>query len=108
MAATTDTIGFIGDLLDPWVAAIADALPTNLVIKRVNCAGDIPEEPFGLGQSPALVVLHRHGLSALDRARMKRWTETSESKLKPTVVLCVSPYVRYDDIERMCLASSIT
>jgi len=101
MAAKTDAIGFIGDLEDPWVAGIADALPANLGVERLNCTGDVPEEPFGLGQLPRLIVLHRHQLSALDRARIKRWREQIEAEIKPAVVLCVSPYVRYEEIERV-------
>jgi hypothetical protein len=101
MAQATDTIGFIGDFLDPWVAAIADALPASVVVKRLNCTGDIPEEPFGPAESPSLMVLHRHRLSALDRARIKRWSEHTDDKLKPIIVLCVSPYVRYEEIERV-------
>jgi len=101
MAATSHTIGFIGDLEDPWVAAIADALPASLGVERLNCTGDVPEEPFGQGQLPRLIVLHRHRLSALDRARVKRWREQTETEIKPAVVLCVSPYVRYEEIERV-------
>ncbi len=103
MAATSDTIGFIGDLEDPWVAGIADALPADLGVERVNCAGDVPEEPFGPRTPPRFVVLHRHRLSALDRSRIKRWREQTdtETQIKPALVLCVSPYVRYEEIERV-------
>jgi len=100
MATATDTIGFIGDLEDPWVAAIADALPANLPTLRLNCSGDVPEEPFEPRRLPRLIVLHRHRLSAQDRANIKQWREQVESETKPTVVLCVSPYVRYEDAER--------
>jgi len=99
MAATADTIGFIGDLEDPWVVGIADALPDNLDVLKVNCSGDVPEQPFGSGRWPRLVVLHRHRLSALDRTRIKRWREQSEAEFTPAVILCVSPYVRYEEIE---------
>ncbi len=103
MAATSDTIGFIGDLEDPWVAGIADALPADLDVERLNCTGDVPEAPFGPRLSHRLIVVHRHRLSALDRTRIKRWREQSETEtqIKPAVVLCVSPYVRYEEIERV-------
>lgn len=100
MAIARATVGFIGDLDDPWVGAIADAIPAHLRVERSNCTGDVPDEPFGLQPIPALIVLHRHRLTAQDRAQIKRWKEQGESGTKPTVVLCVSPYVRYEDIER--------
>jgi hypothetical protein len=99
MAVTTDSVGFIGDLDDPWVAGIADALPANLGVERLNCSGDVPEQPFEKGQLPRLIVLHRHRLSALDRTRIKQWREQTETEIKPAVMLCVSPYVRYEDVE---------
>jgi hypothetical protein len=111
MAADAHDIGFIGDLDDPWVAAIADALSTDVVVERAKCAGDIPDEPFGRRALPRLIVLHRHRLSAADRTRLKRWREPAETepktdtgsdiKVRPAVILCVSPYVRYEETERV-------
>ena len=39
-------IWFMGDLGDPWVVSIADALPASLGIIRVDCAGELPDRPF--------------------------------------------------------------
>ncbi len=94
MAATADVVGFLGDLDDPWVAAIADTISSRFHVERLHCAGDVPEEPFPTQSLPRVIVLHRHRLSAQDRARIKRWTEPVDSGIKPAVVLCVSPYVR--------------
>ena len=38
-------IWFIGDLDDPWVVAIADALPTAGGLLRVDCRGELPAVP---------------------------------------------------------------
>jgi hypothetical protein len=101
MAAAPDTIGFIGDLDDPWVAAIADAIPAGFRVARLSCSGDVPDEPFAPDELPRLIVMHRHRLGALDRARIKRWRERRESAIAPIVVLCLSPFVRYEDAERV-------
>jgi hypothetical protein len=101
MAPAPLSVGFLGDLDDPWVAAIADALPAELTIERVPCAGDVPEEPFPRSQLPRFIIVHRHWLNAQDRARIKRWKEQPEPERNPTIILCISPYVRYEDTERM-------
>ncbi len=49
---------------------------------------------------PRLIVAHRHRLSAADVERIKGWPVRRESAAAPALVLCVSPYVRYDDLER--------
>jgi hypothetical protein len=97
--AAPEAIGFVGDLEDPWVSAIADALPADLVVVRQSCAGDLPEQPFERRPWPRLMVLHRHRLSALDRTRIRQWREHVEGANKPVLILCVSPYVRYEEIE---------
>jgi hypothetical protein len=101
MAIDSECIGFIGDLEDPWVSAIADALPAGFRVERLSCSEDVPETPFEPGHFPRLIILHRHRLTAQDRARIKRWREQVEIEIKPTIVLCVSPYVRYEETERV-------
>jgi hypothetical protein len=86
---------FVGDLDDPWVAAIAAALPGGTI--RVACSGSLPEAwPAGSERAP-LLVLHRAFLSGQDadrvaRARHGGWT--------PKTVLCVGPHARYHQVQR--------
>lgn len=108
MATTAETIGFLGDFDDAWVAAIAEALSPGFSVQRLHCPRDIPEEPFGLSPLPHFIVVHRHQLSAGDRSCLKCWKEEGKSDVKPVIFLCVSPYVRYEDTERaLCLVDQV-
>jgi hypothetical protein len=100
LAGIRHTIGFVGDLGDPWVALVAESVPTVLKLMRLDCAGDLPDDPFAAQPAPSLIIMHRHRLSGIDRANIKRWRERLETELRPVIFLCVSPYVRYDDLER--------
>jgi hypothetical protein len=89
---------FVGDLTDPWIAAIADALPESVI--RHGVAGDLPEEllPIPGSSVPGTLVLHRTVLTARDAAWLAR---LRNDRAAPTrVILCVGPHVRYADLER--------
>lgn len=86
---------FAGDLDDPWVADIADALPRGS--RRFSCPGELPETwPAGLG--PRVLVLHRANLTATDAQRLARLRARGASP--PRVILCAGQYVRYHQWER--------
>ncbi|MFI5455147.1 MAG: hypothetical protein ACHRXM_06810 [Isosphaerales bacterium] len=91
---------FMGDLSDPWVVAIAEAMPASLGSIRVDCAGELPARPFGPSHCPRLIVLHRHRLTAGDAARLRVWREPASPASPPALILCVSPYVRFEELER--------
>jgi hypothetical protein len=93
-------IYFVGDLSDPWVVTIAEALPAPPLSIRVDCAGELPDRPFGPSHRPRLVVLHRHRLTAADAGRLRGWRESGFSGGAPAIILCVSPFVRYEELER--------
>jgi len=93
-------IWFMGDLSDPWVVAIAEALPASRGSIRVDCAGELPDRPFDPSDRPRLIVLHRHRLTAGDAARLQGWREPASPASPPALILCVSPYVRYEELER--------
>ena len=89
------SVWFVGDLDDPWVAAIADALPDAV---RKSCPGGLPESLFDVAQPPTTVVLHRAILTPRDAERLARLK--GARKPSPRVVLCVGPHVRHADLER--------
>jgi len=93
-------IWFVGDLSDPWVVTIADALPASLNTIRVDCAGDLPDHPFDPTRRPRLIILHRHRLTASDAERLRAWRGSAASAPPTALILCVSPYVRYEELER--------
>jgi len=99
MDTVEGAIWFMGDLSDPWVVSIADALPAVRGAVRVDCAGDLPDRPFDPSHPPRLIVLHRHRLTAGDAERLRRWREPGASVAPPALFLCVSPYVRYEELE---------
>lgn len=92
-------IGFIGDLDDPWVAAIADALAADRRVHRVRCVGPLPERPFVEAAFPPAVVIHRHKLGPADAQRLEAWRTPVEDPA-PHLTLAISPYVRYEELER--------
>jgi hypothetical protein len=100
MDAFEGRVCFIGDLSDPWVVTIAEALPAALGTIRVDCTGDLPERPFDPARRPRLIILHRHRLTAGDARRLREWRESVDSAAPTALILCVSPYVRYDELER--------
>ncbi len=94
-AASPPDLWFLGDLNDPWVAEIADALPA--ATNRVDCAGDLPDAAFG-PSTAGVLVLHRSTLGRHDVERLK--AIRSARTPAPRVVLCYGPHVRYDDLIR--------
>jgi hypothetical protein len=92
-------IGFIGDLDDPWIVGIADALATGRRVHRSKHAGPLPDRPFGEAALPRAIVIHRHKLSAVDAERLKEW-RAREADSAPELILSISPYVRYEELER--------
>jgi hypothetical protein len=92
-------VGFIGDLGDPWVVAIADALAASRAVHRVDRPGPLPAWPFEGAHPPRAVIIHRHRLGPNDAGRLEEWRNRDPEQ--PTrLFLCVSPYVRYEDLER--------
>lgn len=89
-------VGFIGDLSDPWVVAIAEALALGRPIERISCEGPLPDRPFG-ENPPSALVLHRHRLSLADAARLSEWRASSRGL---HLTLVVSPFARYEEAER--------
>ena len=71
MNAADHPVWFVGDLDDPWVASLADALPAGT--RRIACAGDLPDDwPGAARRLPRVVVVHRAWLSPRDAERLAR------------------------------------
>ncbi|HEX3447625.1 MAG TPA: hypothetical protein VHS97_05195, partial [Isosphaeraceae bacterium] len=62
--------------------------------------GELPERPYDLAAPPRLVIVHRHRLTAPDAQRLKGYRDPKAPSTAPVIILCVSPYVRYDELER--------
>ena len=90
------SIWFAGDLVDPWVAAIAGALPRETF--RIDCPADLPETWPIDRPTPGVLVLHRATLTSGDAQRIMRLKARAD--LAPRLVLCVGPHARYADVER--------
>ncbi len=89
-------VGFIGDLADPWVVAIAEGLASVCPVERISCNGPLPDRPFGQ-DPPSALVIHRHRLSAADAALLSEWRESTNGL---HLTLVVSPFTRYEEVER--------
>lgn len=100
MAATTPTIGFAGDLSDPWVAAIARALSQFKVVSCREPDGGLPARAFDPDSGVGILVMHRSRLSTADVSRLEALRRDRGPDAWPRIVLCVSPYIRYAEIER--------
>jgi hypothetical protein len=95
MIAADRSVWFVGDLDDPWVAALADVLPDGS--RRIPCAADLPDDwPDTAGLR--VVVLHRAFLTSSDAERLTRLR--SGATPTPRVVLCLGPHARHVDLER--------
>lgn len=88
--------GFVGDLDDPWVRAIADALPENTA--RFACSGDLPATFPEDAAAVGTLVLHRAHLSLGDCERVRRLRTRRGTSVR--IVLCVGPHARYRELER--------
>jgi len=87
---------FLGDLTDPWVAEIADALPGP--VDRADLGNAWPESwPRGT-QGIRVVIVHRTTLTIRDGEAIK----ALKSRPGPStrLILCVGPQVRAADLER--------
>ncbi len=99
MDATTPAIGFAGDRNDPWVAAIARALASFRVVPCEEVGDDLPRSAFKPGAA-RILVMHRSRLTAADVTRLEELRRELGPSAWPRILLCVSPYVRYAEIER--------
>ncbi len=100
MDATTPTIGFAGDLSDPWVAAIARAISQFKAVSCQESDGGLPTRAFDPDAPVAILVMHRSRLSPADVDRLEGLRRERGPNAWPRIVLCVSPYIRYAEIER--------
>jgi hypothetical protein len=101
MDGSAAAIWFVGDLSDPWVATIADALPASHGIVRIDSAGELPPgRTLDLDPKPRLIVVHRRTLAPRDADWLKEWRPQGGGASSPALVLCVGPYVRYEELER--------
>jgi hypothetical protein len=91
---------FVADLSDPWVVSIAEVLARCASIVQVHCPGEVPDCPYDLARPPRLVIVHRQRLTAADALRLKAYRDPKLPAAAPVIILCVSPYVRYDELER--------
>ena len=96
MAEERPTLRFFGDLVDPWVAAIADALPS--LDGRDHCPDLLPDGPPGC----AIAVVHRAILGPTDSDRMADWRKDGTR-----VILCIGPHVRARDLERASASTDL-
>jgi hypothetical protein len=87
---------FVGDLDDPWVAAIADALPRGA--PRLRCGAELPAVWPAALLAARTVVLHRPLLTTMDAERLRRLRAREGPPIR--IVLCVGPHARYRDLER--------
>jgi hypothetical protein len=93
-------VWFVGDLSDPWVAAIADACRQAPGLVEINCLGDLPDTSNAPSQPPRLIVIHCPRLTSADAERLKRFRDQGASSTAPAIILCIGPYVRYEELER--------
>ena len=100
MDSSEDALWFMGDLSDPWVVSIAGELARCTSVVQVHCPGDLPDRPFDLDRPPRLMVIHRHRFTAVDAQRLKEYRVCPVAGDAPAILLCVSPYVRYEELER--------
>ena len=98
--ASDDALWFMGDLSDPWVVSIAEALARCAGIVQVHCPGDLDDRPFEAAHPPRLMVIHRHRFTAVDAQRLREYRVVPAGGEPPAVVLCISPFVRYEELER--------
>jgi CheY-like chemotaxis protein len=100
MDSPEDDLWYMGDLSDPWVVSIAGELARCASVVQVHCPGDLPDRPFNPDRPPRLMIIHRHRFTAVDAQRLKEYRAGSVAGQAPTILLCVSPFVRYEELER--------
>jgi len=89
-------VHFVGDLGDPWVGRIADALPAPAT--REDCPGNLPVP----APRAEVVVVHRSTLGTSDRETLQSWRQRGAK-----VVLCIGPHVRARDLEPFGSAADV-
>ncbi|WP_406701064.1 hypothetical protein V5E97_19955 [Singulisphaera sp. Ch08] len=94
--ASERSVWFVGDLDDPWVVGIVDALPRSVL--RVNCAGEWSDELLHDLPDPVTLVIHRAFLTRRDGERLARLRKDRSASLR--LILCVGPHIRYADLLR--------
>jgi hypothetical protein len=80
--------------------SIAAACSPSSGLVQLHCVGDLPERPFDAARPPRLVVLHRQRVTAADARRLSAYRNGAAPGTAPAIVLCVGPYVRYEELER--------
>jgi CheY-like chemotaxis protein len=93
---------FVGDLDDPWVVSLAEAMPAGSA--RFACAQALPESWPETGHPGAVLVLHRATLGASDASRLARARQEGRFG---RVVLCVGPHARYHQVQRWAAAGLV-
>ena len=101
MDASPSPIWFIGDLSDPWVTSIANSIARGRNVHCVDCVAALPSDCFDRTDPPRLIVIHRSHLGFEDIERLADWRAPQSTNPVPAVFLCVSPYVRYVELERV-------
>ncbi|MFO0908499.1 MAG: hypothetical protein U0794_09080 [Isosphaeraceae bacterium] len=93
-------VWFIGDHDDPWVSAIGESLAAgvDLPVRRIACAGALPESLLASDEPPRTLVLHRATLTRTDAERVVRLRSLGHPPMR--IILCVGPHVRHAEIER--------
>jgi hypothetical protein len=54
-----------------------------------------------------LIVVHRHRFTAVDAQRLTDYRTGPAAGERPAVLLCISPYVRYEELERWSLLADL-
>jgi hypothetical protein len=90
----------MGDLSDPWVGLIAESVRGAAGVVGLDCDDELPDRPFDGGRPPRIVILHRNRLGTRDARRVSGWRSQVAADDVLAIVLCVSPFVRYAEVER--------
>lgn len=99
MDPTARGLWFAGDLGDPWVAEIAESLSDLAPITCEAQGDELPDDPFDAEEPARVLILHRSRLTPADVARLDERRKQLGPERWPRIVLCVSPYVRYAELE---------
>ncbi|WZO99216.1 hypothetical protein EP7_000815 [Isosphaeraceae bacterium EP7] len=94
MDATERSTWFIGDLGDPWVRDLAEALPSAAA--RWHCAGDLPQTWPQACKSARLIVIHRSTLTESDLRRIV----VLRGPGSPRVILVAGAYAESVELAR--------
>jgi hypothetical protein len=99
MEPNAQRVWFAGDLGDPWVADIAESLSGVDPIFCEDRGEELQVKPFDSENPARVLVLHRSRLTPGDVALLAGRRGTLGPERWPRVILCVSPYVRYAELE---------